>query len=68
MSKMIVSLIRLYQRTAPKQLRESCRFKPSCSEYMILSLEKYGNVKGFLKGIIRIFRCNPFFKGGVDYP
>jgi len=35
---------------------------------MILAVEKYGGVRCFLKGIWRILRCNPFSKGGVDYP
>jgi hypothetical protein len=65
MDKMIISLVRLYQKIPHSKL---CRFEPSCSAYMILAVEKYGSVKGFFKGIIRILRCNPFFKGGVDYP
>jgi putative component of membrane protein insertase Oxa1/YidC/SpoIIIJ protein YidD len=35
---------------------------------MILSIEKYGVLKGLLKGIWRIIRCNPISKGGIDYP
>lgn len=43
-----------------------CRFYPSCSEYFKLSLKNFGLGKGFLKGLWRILRCNPFAKGGVD--
>lgn len=43
-----------------------CRFKPTCSEYAIASLEKYGFIKGGLKAIWRVLRCNPFNKGGWD--
>jgi len=43
-----------------------CPFQPSCSQYMIDSLEKYGAIRGLFKGIWRIFRCNPWSKGGRD--
>ena len=65
MSDIIIYLVRLYQKIPHPKL---CRFQPSCSPYMILAIEKYGSVKGFFKGIWRIFRCNPFSKGGEDYP
>jgi len=61
----IIFFVRLYQKMPRPRV---CRFEPSCSTYMILAVEKYGGVKGFLKGIVRILRCNPFFKGGMDYP
>jgi putative membrane protein insertion efficiency factor len=43
-----------------------CRFKPTCSDYAIQSLEKYGLIKGGLKAIWRVLRCNPWNKGGWD--
>ena len=43
-----------------------CRFHPTCSEYTYQSIEKFGIVKGSLKGTYRILRCNPFTKGGYD--
>lgn len=43
-----------------------CRFTPTCSEYGIQAIEKYGFVKGWSKAIWRIIRCNPFNKGGYD--
>jgi len=43
-----------------------CRFKPTCSEYAIQSLEKYGFLKGGFKAVWRILRCNPWSKGGYD--
>jgi putative membrane protein insertion efficiency factor len=63
--KTIIFLVCLYQKIPHPKL---CKFEPSCSAYMILAVKKYGGVKGFFKGISRIFRCNPFFKGGIDYP
>lgn len=65
MKKLIIKLIRLYQQH-PKGL--ACRFEPTCSEYMILAIEKYGLFKGLLKGLWRIMRCNPWGGKGIDYP
>lgn len=64
---LIIKFVRCYQRTAPTSLRQSCRFTPSCSEYMILAVKKYGSIKGFFKGINRICRCHAP-NGGEDYP
>jgi putative membrane protein insertion efficiency factor len=66
--KAIIGLVRLYQHYAPEKIRRKCIFKPTCSEYMILALEKYGLLKGLYKGIYRMFfRCKGFFYS-VDYP
>lgn len=65
--KMIIFLILVYQRYAPENIRNKCRFEPSCSEYMILSINKYGLLKGLKKGIKRCKRCN-INDGGYDYP
>lgn len=65
--KMIIFLILVYQRYAPESIRNKCRFEPSCSEYMILSINKYGLLKGLKKGIKRCKRCN-INDGGYDYP
>ena len=43
-----------------------CPYTPSCSNYMLQALEKYGIIKGGLMGTYRILRCNPFTKGGYD--
>jgi putative membrane protein insertion efficiency factor len=45
-----------------------CRFHPTCSEYFILAVRKHGAILGTLKGSWRIMRCQPFSKGGEDYP
>jgi len=67
MKRIIVSLIVLYQKLAPKKLRESCRFEPTCSNYMILAIEKNGIIKGIAFGLRRLFRCR-YPNGGIDYP
>lgn len=60
-------LIFLYQRFAPRLIRGACLFTPSCSEYMRLSIEKYGVVKGVKKGFCRLRKCRPP-NGGIDEP
>lgn len=63
----LIFLIKIYQRVAPISIRSKCRFEPSCSNYMLQSLEKYGLFKGLIKGINRLKRCN-INDGGYDYP
>lgn len=63
----IVNSVLLYQKFAPYKIRKACLFTPSCSEYMLLAVEKYGPFVGFVKGIGRILRCH-HPNGGEDYP
>ncbi len=63
----IIYMIRIYQKYKPKKFKNRCLFIPSCSQYMILSLKKYGLIKGLYLGIKRLFRCKPP-NGGLDYP
>ncbi|MFP4363995.1 MAG: membrane protein insertion efficiency factor YidD [Spirochaetia bacterium] len=49
MKRGIIFFIKLYQRIAPNQLRQCCRFEPSCSNYMIVAIQKYGTIKGVLR-------------------
>lgn len=55
-------MISLYKNTLGILFPPSCRFQPSCTNYMIDSINKYGAVQGTVKGIKRILRCNPFSK------
>lgn len=67
----ILFSVKIYQRIAPRKIRLKCRFEPSCSQYMILAIEKYGVVKGVCKGIKRLSKCNnrgDGMRGGFDYP
>ncbi len=63
----LILCIRCYQKIAPKEIRGRCLYEPTCSEYMILAIKKYGVIKGILKGIDRLKRCH-YPNGGVDYP
>ena len=62
----VIWLVHLYQNKASDKVRLSCVMEPSCSEYMILAVEKYGVIRGVFKGIHRIFRCGK--EEGIDYP
>ncbi len=70
----VLGIIIIYQRTlspdhGPLRKRfESgfCRYNPTCSEYTYQSIEKYGVLRGGVRGAYRILRCNPFSKGGND--
>ena len=62
----IEKIIKFYQKYISPLSGKHCRFYPTCSEYSILSLKKYGALKGGIKSIYRILRCNPFNKGGID--
>lgn len=67
MKYVAISLIRLYQAIAPNFLRKACRFEPSCSNYALEALGKYGLRHGLLIAGARICRCRPPY-GGIDYP
>lgn len=69
MKKAFIYLIRCYQKyISPLKGRATCRFYPTCSQYAILAVEKYGFFKGFLKTVRRVLRCNPLNPGGIDFP
>lgn len=65
---LLILLVRGYQRLLRPLLPPVCRFYPSCSEYMILAVRKYGPWRGACKGVARICRCHPFSEGGFDPP
>ncbi|MEJ5172535.1 MAG: membrane protein insertion efficiency factor YidD [Hydrogenothermaceae bacterium] len=65
--KIAVFIVKTYQRIFSFK-QPSCRFYPTCSHYSIMAFEKYGFFKGLLKTVWRVLRCNPYSKGGVDYP
>ena len=66
MKYVLIFLIKVYQKTISRVLPPSCRFYPSCSQYGVEALEKYGVFKGGWLTIKRIGRCHPFNPGGYD--
>lgn len=67
MKKIFIGLIKFYRKyISGMKKAPTCKFIPTCSEYGIEAIEKYGALKGGLLTIWRILRCNPFSKGGYD--
>ncbi|MGB9593713.1 MAG: membrane protein insertion efficiency factor YidD [Anaerolineae bacterium] len=66
MRRLVLALIRFYQRYISPGLPPSCRFYPTCSHYTYEAVERYGVVKGGWLGIKRILRCQPWNPGGYD--
>jgi uncharacterized protein len=64
----VILLVRFYQTWISPMLAPRCRFEPTCSEYFILAVRKYGAIRGTLRGVWRICRCNPWRPGGFDPP
>lgn len=62
----LLALIRLYQKMRPKSTAGCCKYIPTCSEYGLVAIERFGALKGGLLTLWRILRCNPFSKGGFD--
>lgn len=67
MKRLVLSLIRFYQKHLSKlKGRPCCRFYPTCSSYTLGAVERFGAMKGLWLGMLRILRCNPLFRGGID--
>lgn len=65
MKRILIAPVRFYQRFISPAFPPSCRFEPTCSNYMIQAIEKHG-FKGVLMGLARILRCHPWSKTGKD--
>ncbi|MGD0435308.1 MAG: membrane protein insertion efficiency factor YidD [Bryobacteraceae bacterium] len=66
MRKAVIATLRLYKRFISPLLPSACRFHPTCSEYMLEAVEKYGVGRGIRMGCGRLLRCHPFHQGGFD--
>lgn len=66
MKWLVVHLVYFYQRYISPAFPPSCRYQPTCSNYMLQAVEKHGGIKGTVMGIARIFRCHPLVRGGKD--
>ena len=63
---LLILPVRFYQFCISPLLPNSCRYTPTCSQYALEAIEKYGALKGGWMALRRILRCNPFHKGGYD--
>lgn len=66
MKKILMKIIRFYQKNISPATQPSCRYHPTCSSYALEAVDKHGALKGGIMGSARILRCNPFVEGGVD--
>lgn len=62
----LLFLIKFYRKRVSPLKKPCCRYYPTCSQYALEAIEKYGSFKGSFIALKRILRCNPFFKGGYD--
>ncbi len=66
MSQLLIVIIKGYRYCISPFIGQHCRFYPSCSEYALLSLQRFGLIKGSYLTIKRLLKCQPFHPGGVD--
>jgi putative membrane protein insertion efficiency factor len=66
MRAVVLALLSFYKRFVSPLLPPMCRFDPTCSVYMMQSIEKYGTIRGCWLGLRRIVRCHPLNPGGWD--
>ena len=66
MKKLLISLINFYRKFISPGKAPCCKFRPTCSQYALDAINKYGAFKGGIMAGYRILRCNPFSKGGYD--
>jgi len=69
MKKIIIFLLKIYKKIISPIISSCgihCKFTPTCSEYMMQAIKKYGIFKGILLGFKRLLKCNPLSKGGYD--
>lgn len=66
MQRITIAALRFYKRWISPMLPTACRFRPTCSEYMLEAVARHGVLRGIGMGIARISRCHPFHAGGYD--
>jgi uncharacterized protein len=66
--RLLIAPIRVYQRVISPALGPRCKYHPSCSEYAAQSIRSYGVLRGLVLAGWRLLRCNPWSRGGFDYP
>ena len=65
---LVVAPVRLYQRAISPALPPRCKYHPSCSQYAITAIRRFGILRGLVLTAWRLLRCNPWSHGGVDFP
>lgn len=64
---LLIGLVKFYKKfISPMKRRSCCKYIPTCSQYALEALQKYGPLKGSYLSIKRLLKCNPFSKGGYD--
>jgi uncharacterized protein len=66
MKSLMLALLRVYKRWISPAFRPACRYVPSCSEYAMEAVERYGALRGTVMAVWRILRCHPLAAGGLD--
>lgn len=66
MKRLLIGLLRAYQYAVSPLLGRSCRFFPTCSDYGIEAIGRYGAIKGSYLAVRRVLRCHPWHPGGYD--
>ncbi len=66
MRVVLLALLRFYKVSVSPLLPPACRFVPTCSEYALEAVERYGALRGGWMGLRRLLRCHPFHPGGFD--
>jgi uncharacterized protein len=62
----VLALLRAYRWAVSPMLPPACRYVPTCSEYAMEAVERYGALRGSAMAVWRVLRCHPFTRGGVD--
>ncbi|WP_079709552.1 membrane protein insertion efficiency factor YidD [Paraliobacillus ryukyuensis] len=66
MKYLLIGIIRFYQKFISPMTSPSCRFQPTCSQYSLESVRRFGAMKGTYLSVRRILKCHPFHPGGFD--
>ena len=66
MKRLLIAMVKFYRKNISPLRPPCCRYIPTCSQYALEALEKYGAMKGSWLALRRILRCHPFHKGGYD--
>ena len=66
MKQVLLFFIRFYQKAISPYKKPCCKYYPTCSNYAIEAIERFGALKGFFLALCRVLRCNPFSRGGYD--